>query len=175
MQTAIINRELIEAIDSPLALQFETIEKESYDTKFKKARVLGLITYSTDEIFVIKNNNKLIVCSFLNFEIIDAVELFKYTEFTSIDLRGVDTSNVTNMNEMFFKCKATSLNISNFDTSNVTYMSGMFNGCQATSLDLSSFDTSNVVEMIEMFWGCQATSIKLPQGYIIKDGELQKE
>ena len=50
----------------------------------------------------------------------------------SIDLSKCDTSNVTNMSEMFIECRAlTSLDVSSFDTSNVTDMSGMFDSCKA--------------------------------------------
>ncbi|MHC0419982.1 BspA family leucine-rich repeat surface protein, partial [Lactococcus garvieae] len=78
---------------------------------------------------------------------------------TSIEgLENVDTSKVTNMAAMFYRCNAlTSLDVSHFDTSNVTDMSWMFNGCNAlTSLDVSHFDTSNVTTMQEMFQNCNA-------------------
>ena len=67
--------------------------------------------------------------------------------------KGSDTSNVTNMNNMFYGCEnLTSLDLSNFDTSNVTNMYGMFSGCWGlTSLDVSNFDTSNVTSMGYMF------------------------
>ena len=75
-----------------------------------------------------------------------------------IDLANVDTSNVTNMNGMFYDCKKLrSLNISNFDTSNVTQMYDMFEGCSSLeSLDLSNFNTSNVTNMQYMFRDCSA-------------------
>ena len=83
---------------------------------------------------------------------------------TSIDLEYFDTSNVTDMNSMFFGCSSlTSLNLTSFDTSNVTSMGFMFPGCSSlTSLDLSNFDTSNVTGMGSMFWGCSSlTSLNL--------------
>ena len=47
-------------------------------------------------------------------------------------LKGLDTSNVTNMAYMFRGCSAlTSLNLSNWDTSKVTNMKGMFNNCSS--------------------------------------------
>ena len=75
------------------------------------------------------------------------------SNLNSLDLHGFDTSNVTNMSEMFYNCiNLTSLDLSSFDTSNVTDMSGMFHNCfSLTSLDLSSFDTSNVTDMSAMF------------------------
>ena len=77
---------------------------------------------------------------------------------------GIDTSQVTNMDFMFWYCNAlTTLDLSSFDTSKVTSMIGMFQNCyDLTSLDLSSFDTSKVTIMNHMFSGCIAlTSLDL--------------
>ena len=78
--------------------------------------------------------------------------------FTSIDLSGFDTSNVTNMYGMFYYCpNLVELDLSGFDTSNVTDMGGMFNDCSSlTELDLSGFDTSKVENMDSMFRNCQS-------------------
>ncbi len=72
-------------------------------------------------------------------------------------IENLDTSNVTNMSNMFQNCKGIKkLDLSSFDTSNVTNMSGMFNGCQyITSLNLSSFNTGKVENMSKMFSVCQ--------------------
>lgn len=77
--------------------------------------------------------------------------------------KGIDTSNVTDMNGMFEACSSLiSLDISGFDTSNVTNMGEMFRECSSlTSLDVSSFDTSNVTDMNAMFMGCAFTSLDL--------------
>ena len=85
--------------------------------------------------------------------------LFQYlSKITVLDLSNLDTSNVTNMEEMFKECSAlTSLDLSNFDTSKVTKMDMMFEGCSSlTNLDLSNLDTSNVTNMEEMFKECSA-------------------
>ncbi|EOS7810511.1 BspA family leucine-rich repeat surface protein [Enterococcus hirae] len=75
---------------------------------------------------------------------------------TNLDLSCFDTSNVTNMSSMFYECKAlASLDVSHFDTSNVTNMPGMFEYCTSLkSLDVSHFDTSNVTNMLGMFGNC---------------------
>ena len=52
---------------------------------------------------------------------------------------------------MFCDSKAATLDLSHFDTSNVTNMQGMFWKSQATTLDVSHFDTSNVTNMEVMF------------------------
>ena len=76
-------------------------------------------------------------------------------KLTSLDVSNFVTSKVTKMNGMFRGCIGLkSLNVNNFDTSNVTNMSSMFDGCSGlTSLDVSNFDTSNVTR-IGMFGGC---------------------
>lgn len=59
---------------------------------------------------------------------------------------------------MFFGChKLTSLNVSKFNTTEVTDMSDMFENCYAlTSLDLTNFNTAEVTNMNHMFFGCSA-------------------
>ena len=91
-----------------------------------------------------------------NESMISYFSYFKYV--TSIDLSALDTSEVTNMSEMFGGCSSlTSLDVSKFDTSNVTNMSGMFSSCgRLTSLDVSNFDTSNVINMYGMFAFCSS-------------------
>ena len=75
---------------------------------------------------------------------------------TSLDVSKWNTSQVTNMSEMFGGCMGlASLDLSNFDTSQVTNMSNMFNYCTSlTSLDLSNWNISNVTRMTHMFNGC---------------------
>ncbi|EKS8446355.1 BspA family leucine-rich repeat surface protein [Listeria monocytogenes] len=87
--------------------------------------------------------------------------LFSYSEIKNLDLRNLDTSQVTDMSNMFSNSAATSLDMSNWDTSNVTNMNVMFNGSRVPNLDLSNFDTSNVTDMGYMFSGSVATSLDL--------------
>ena len=77
----------------------------------------------------------------------------KIKNFLELDLSGFNTSNVTNMSQMFARMSnLTTLDLSSFDTSKVTDMSGMFeNMDNLTTLDLSSFDTSKVTDMSGMF------------------------
>ena len=100
-----------------------------------------------------------------------------------MDLSALDTSQVTNMNTMFYNCKKlTTLDLSNFDTTkvetaysmvswstrlteiifgekctfeNATNLGAMFNNCQSVKeLDVSSFNTENVTNMASMFQTC---------------------
>ncbi len=100
-----------------------------------------------------------------------------------IGMELLNTSEVTTMNQMFFRCNISFLDLSHFDTKKVTDMGGMFRnstrledvnlsnfiiaqrmsfynmfaGCTALkTLDLSSFNTEKVYNMTNMFNGCSA-------------------
>ena len=102
------------------------------------------------------------------------------SNLTSLDLSGLNTSNVTDMRGLFENCsKLTSLDVTSFNTSNVVSMGtvyryfynsgsagqygrtvyltngGMFENCTSlTNLDLSNFNTTNVARMYNMFENC---------------------
>ena len=78
--------------------------------------------------------------------------LFKGWTTQLLEVLGANTTNVTNMREMFTNC-ATLTNVQLFDTSNVTDMCSMFQGCSSlTSIPL--FDTSKVTLMNFAFYNC---------------------
>lgn len=79
-------------------------------------------------------------------------------KLTGLDVSNLNTSSVTNMNNMFEQCESLStVWLTNFDTSNVTEMNYMFRECKnLTSLDLSSFNTGNVTDINYMFYGCSS-------------------
>ena len=81
---------------------------------------------------------------------------YECSNLVDIDLSSFNTSKVTNMGSLFDSCSnLTSINITNFDTSNVTEMSGMFRYCSSlTNLDLSNFSTGSVIYMNYAFQGC---------------------
>ena len=91
----------------------------------------------------------------------DMSSMFKSSNASSIDLRGIDTSNVEKMSSMFANAKATSINLNGLDTSKVTDMSWMFHICSATSIDLSGLDTSKVTNMSWMFYNVPASTIDI--------------
>lgn len=66
----------------------------------------------------------------------------------------LDTSNVTNMDNMFHNCKALT-SVPEMDTSNVTDMNRMFYGCSSLT-SVPDMDTSNVTDMYRMFQNCKA-------------------
>lgn len=92
--------------------------------------------------------------------------LYNSNRSKSIDVSGLNTSNVTNMQNMFYSCSSlTSLDLSNFITSNVTNISRMFQNCSSlTSLDIRNFDFSNVTSYLDMFYDVPANCL-----IIVKD------
>ena len=88
----------------------------------------------------------------------DMSRMFTVCYSRTLDLSNFNTSNITNMADMFYWCRnLETLDLSNFDTSNVKDLSGMFWACPALkSLDLSNFDTSNVENMRHMFEDCSS-------------------
>ena len=82
---------------------------------------------------------------------------YRLSKLTTIEgLENLNTSEVWDMSEMFFRCYSlTSLNLSNFNTSKVTDMNQMFYNCSGlTELNVSNFNTSAVTDMREMFYKC---------------------
>ena len=88
------------------------------------------------------------------------------TNTTSIDLSGLDTSNVKKMTSMFEnKQVLTSLNLSNFDFSSVTDISSMFSNCQKISkIDLSNLAPQRRIAAANLFNNCK----KVEEIYIDK-------
>ena len=116
---------------------------------------------------IIMDNAAANICNWTNRNVTHMSGLFKYSRyFKSISFNNFDTSNVTNMNNMFYRqTELESLTLGDkFDTSKVSDMSYMFDGCsKLTSLDLGDkFDTSNVENMSYMFYNCRMlTSLTL--------------
>ena len=73
----------------------------------------------------------------------------------------LNTSNVTDMGDMFNASNISNIPVLGFNTSKVTNMSGMFQDTISDVIDLSSFDTSNVLNMDYMFQRCTADTINL--------------
>ena len=83
--------------------------------------------------------------------------LFEKTKFKYIDISDWDTSSVTNMLSMFYKCNELKSvgDISYWDVSNVTNMAYMFTGCTNLNQDISDWSVSLVTDMSYMFFGCE--------------------
>ena len=85
--------------------------------------------------------------------------MFEGCEYlASIDLSGLDTSEVEDMHGMFSRCRSLeSVDLSSLDMSRVQNMSDMFNSCLSlTAIDLSDLDTSHAGDMSGMFYLCRS-------------------
>lgn len=83
--------------------------------------------------------------------------MFGVRHIVSADLRGLNTSAVTTMSQMFSLCSdLEELNLTGWDTSSVTSMEYMFNECTAltTILGINGWNTSSVENMLAMFNQC---------------------
>ena len=109
---------------------------------------------SMSNMFAGSKSSGIDVSSFDTSNVTNMVDMFiNATNLATLDLRAFDTSKVTNMSHMFSRTSnLTTLDVSHFDTSNVTTMAHMFDSTGLTSLDLSNFDTSNVTNMAAMFY-----------------------
>lgn len=67
------------------------------------------------------------------------------------DISHWDTSNVTDMTYMFAFAESFNQDISSWNVSNVTVMQGVFYGATAFNQDISKWDTSSVIHMSYMF------------------------
>ena len=98
--------------------------------------------------------------SFDTSNVTDMSEMFFLADAKELDLSNFGTSNVTNMNAMFAYSKATTINgLNKFNTNKVTNMGYMFSWSSVNTIDLSSFNTSNVTTMQNMFETSNATTI----------------
>lgn len=82
---------------------------------------------------------------------------YNFNNLTTINnLSLLDTSNVTNMSYVFWKCSSlTNIDVNGFNTSNVTDMYAMFAACYSLkSIDASNWNTSNVTTFESMFYEC---------------------
>ena len=95
--------------------------------------------------------------------VIDMSNMFSHTKihYGIQGLDSLDTSNVTEMGRMFYDFTGLNLDISNFDTSKVKSMLCMFSHCKVGSVKLDSLDTSKVTTMEEMFASCDINNIDI--------------
>ena len=129
-----------------------TVTKNSGYTQFN-------LTYNNGQRVNVKVNKDLTFETDLQEPLTNANAIFQGRSYLeTLDLNGLDTSQVTNMSNMFSQSNyLKDIKLSNFDTSKVTDMSLMLNGClKLKSLDVSNFDTSKVINMRGMFANCSA-------------------
>lgn len=84
-----------------------------------------------------------------------------FQQLETVDLRGLDTANVTDFSSMFENCeKLKQVDLAKWHTEKVTTMRQMFKNCEnLTEVDLENFNTSVVDDMQEMFYGCEQLQV----------------
>ena len=80
------------------------------------------------------------------------------SNLVNVDLRGLDTTNVTDMQSMFSGCDSLSeLSIDQLNTRSVVNMGSMFSGCKSLlRMSLYSVYMGNVQTIMGMFRGCES-------------------
>ncbi len=95
---------------------------------------------------------------------------YGFDHLTSVDLSGLNTSDVAEATFMFGNCSSLeSLDFDQYpiDTSSFQYMNRMFSGCSNLAyLNISCFDTSNIQGMAGLFENCSSlTSVVLGENF----------
>jgi surface protein len=157
---------LNEGDNAPGWLEKKTIETVVFDVTFKNVRPTTTCKwfYNLTSLGSLEGLDNLNTSDVTNMNNM----FYDCRSLISLDLRSFNTSNVVDMKYMFAFCdRLKSLDISSFNTSKVEDMQWMFNGCAAlTSLDLRSFNTSNVQDMRYMFNSCaNLTTITVSTGW----------
>ena len=82
----------------------------------------------------------------------------KFTNATSFDLSGLDTTNTKIMTSMFEECSSLeSIDISSFDLSNAERLNGLFYKCSSlTSVNFPELSGPNIETIMGMFARCTA-------------------
>ena len=126
--------------------------------------------------------------SFINLKPVSMNHMFAYCDIymKKIIFKNIDTSEVTDMNNLFFKSTALEeIDLSEFNTASVTSMNQMFSYCENIKvIDASSFDTSKVTSMFDMFGYCSnvvyldlssfnTQNVKVFQGMFISCSQLK--
>ena len=84
----------------------------------------------------------------------DIIENDSY-KIGKIDVSGWNVSHIKSFKQLFCNCKEFDCDLSLWDTSNATDMNNMFNGCEKfTGKGLKKWDISNVKEAYYMFAYC---------------------
>lgn len=92
-------------------------------------------------------------------ELLKSNEMYPYKVQSIVVEKGViASSDASYLFALFENCKT--MDVKNLDTSQVTNMAQMFDNCSSvTELDLSGWNTSQVTDMRWMFWNCKSLTM----------------
>lgn len=135
-------------IENSKVLNGKKIKKIVFTEPVKMGTNASYLFYNLTELEVIENAYYLDVSATTNM-----MYMFTHSGLKTADLSNWNTSNVSNMNNMFSNTKQlTELNIPNWNTSNVSNMNNMFSSSGAlVKLNAENWDVSNVINMERMF------------------------
>ena len=90
-------------------------------------------------------------------KVVNMTKMFYNCKAYEIDVSELDTSNVSDMEELFRNCvNLSKVDVSKWDVSKVKYISFMFDRCENLSkIDIGRWDTSNVTNAEYMFIECK--------------------
>lgn len=139
--------------------QWGDVEWETMDSMFYDAGTLGYNATDSPDLSNVESTRFMFAETSINADISDwdtsNVEnmegMFYNAESFDQDISDWDTRSVYSMNNLFSGAVSFNSDISSWNTSNVTNMNSMFRGATSFNRDLSNWDTSNVVDMSYMF------------------------
>ena len=139
-----------------------SIQKVVFDASFANARPTSCRSWFYD----FSNLTTITGIGYLNTSEVTTMYcmFYKCSALTSLDVSKFNTAKVTTMRGMFYNCgNVKVLNVSGFNTANVTSMRTMFYNCAGVStLDVSRFNTAKVEDFNQMFYECNGlTSLNL--------------
>lgn len=82
--------------------------------------------------------------------------MFSYSGITDIDLSKWDTSNISNLSNLFFNCtKLKQIDLHTWNTKSVSTCYCLFRGCSSLEfINIDGWNTCNVYDMARMFGEC---------------------
>ncbi|WP_434451574.1 BspA family leucine-rich repeat surface protein, partial [Sphingobacterium spiritivorum] len=154
-----VNTNILRIID---VSQWGTVQWNSMFATFLNCANLNITATDMPDLSQVTNAQAMFAgCSVLNgpanigdwntSNITNMSQMFARTYLFNQNIGNWNTSNVTNMVEMFTTSLIFNQNIGNWDTSKVTDMNFMFGNAPAFNQDIGNWNTANVLSMHQMF------------------------